>query len=90
MGRIVSLELNLEDLPDTEAEALRLALEKTNFFSLPENLAMKPVPDEIQYSITVETEDIVHSVRTSDTSAPPALHSLIQELSQLARTRRSS
>ena len=49
----------------------------------------KPVPDEIQYSITVETEDIIHSVQTSDTSAPPALHTLIQNLSRQARTRRS-
>ncbi len=89
MGRKVSLDLDTSNLPADEVETLRQALDETNFFSLPENLATQPKPDEFHYLVTVETENIIHSVRASDTSAPPALHALIQFLSQQARTRRA-
>lgn len=88
MGRKISLDLDTSDLPADEAETLRQVLDETNFFSLPENLVTQPVPDELQYVITVETETVVHSVRTSDTTASTALHALIQNLSQQARSQR--
>jgi hypothetical protein len=88
MGRKVVLDLNVSDLPAEEVQILRQALDEANFFSLSEDLATRLVPDELQYAITVETETITHSVRTSDTSAPPTLSALIQNLSKLARTRR--
>ena len=89
MGRRVNLELDLSDLPITVAESLRLALDKTNFFALPEDLVTRLMPDELLYVITVESETVVHSVRTSDTTATPALRILIQDLSQQVRLRRT-
>lgn len=89
MGRKVSLDLNTSDLPAEEVETLRSALDDANFFGLSEDLATRLVPDELQYLITIETETVVHKVRTSDTSAPPALQTLIQYLSQKARSRHS-
>jgi hypothetical protein len=88
MGRKVSLDLDSSTLSDGDLESLRQALDEANFFSLPEELATPLVPDELHYLITIETETITHSVRASDTSAPPTLNALIQNLSQLARTRR--
>ena len=89
MGRKISLDLDTSELPADEAEALRQVLDDTNFFALPENLVTHPMPDELQYLITVETDDVVHSVRTSDTTATSALRALIQTLSQQARSRRT-
>ena len=89
MGRKISLDLDTSDLPADEAETLRQVLDDTNFFALPENLVTQLVPDELQYLITVETDDVVHSVRTSDTTATSALRALIQILSQQARSRRT-
>lgn len=88
MGRKVSLDLDSSALSDDKLDSLRRALDKANFFGLPEDLTTRLVPDELHYLITIETETITHSVRASDTSAPPTLSALIQNLSQLARTRR--
>jgi len=89
MGRKISLDLDTSELPADEAETLRQVLDDTNFFALPENLVAHPVPDELQYLITVETDDVVHSVRASNTTATSALRALIQILSQQARSRRT-
>ena len=89
MGRKISLDLDTSELPADEAETLRQVLDDTNFFALPENLVTQLVPDELQYLITVETDDVVHSVRASDTTATSALRALIQTLSQQARSRRT-
>ena len=89
MGRKISLDLDTSELPADEAETLRQVLDDTNFFALPENLVAHPVPDELQYLITVETDDVVHSVRAGDTTATSALRALIQILSQQARSRRT-
>ena len=89
MGRKISLDLDTSELPADEAETLRQVLDDTNFFALPENLVTQLVPDELQYLITVETDDVVHSVRASNTTATSALRALIQILSQQARSRRT-
>ena len=89
MGRKISLDLDTSDLPADEAETLRQVLDETNFFALPEDLVAHPMPDELQYLITVETDDVIHSVRASDTTATHALRALIQTLSQQARSRRT-
>lgn len=88
MGRKVRLDLDSSALSDDELASLRQALDEADFFSLPEELTTHLVPDELHYLVTVETETITHSVRASDTSAPPKLSALIQNLSLLARTRR--
>jgi hypothetical protein len=85
MGRKVSVEIDTSDLTTEEAETLRQVLADANFFALPENMVNKPVPDELQYVITVETDNLVHSVQTSDTTATHGLRTLIQNLSQHSR-----
>ena len=88
MGLKIELELDTNELSPDEIETLRQVMEEANFFSLPEDLTTESVPDGLHYLIAVETENVIHSVRTSDTSAPPALRPLIQNLSQQARIRR--
>ena len=88
MGLKTSLTVNLNDLPSDQAETLRKLVEEANFFTLPENPPNRPHPDGFQYTITVETKTVKHTVHTSDTAAPQELQPLLQELSQRARSQR--
>ncbi|MEK6753900.1 MAG: protealysin inhibitor emfourin [Chloroflexota bacterium] len=89
MGLKSSLTIDLNELPLDQAGTLRRLLDEANFFSLTEQPPpTRPSPDGFQYTITVKTETISHTVRTSDTTAPHELHPLLQELSQRAGTQR--
>jgi hypothetical protein len=87
MGRKVSIKLDLDDLPHDQAGTLKRLLDESDFFSLPENLITRPIPDEFIYTITAEKDDHQKTVRVSDTTATDALRPLITELSQRARAR---
>ncbi len=90
MGRTTRLTLDLNDLPADQAETLRACLDEANFLTLPENLVTRPMPDEFNYTITVEMDTMKHTVRTSDTSAPESLRPLLRELAERARPRRGA
>lgn len=90
MGSKSSLSIKLDELPLDQAETLRRLVSDADFFSLSENPATRPSPDAFQYTITVETDTIQHTVRASDTTASDELRALIQELSQRARSKRGS
>ncbi len=85
MGLKSSLTINLDDLPLDQAGTLRRLLDEANFFTLSENPPTRPNPDGFQYTISVETETIKHTIHTSDTNAPEELRPLLQELSRRAR-----
>jgi hypothetical protein len=88
MGRSVSLTIELDDLPADQAGTLRRIVDEAHFFTLTENPPSSPVPDGFQYTITIETEKVKHTVHTSDISATEELRPLLQELSQRARSQR--
>ena len=88
MGRKMSLALDLANLPEDEAQSLRLLLDEMNFFALQDDLPTSPVPDGFSYAITVRTETVTHTVHTTDMSTSPSLRALIQDLSARARTQR--
>ncbi|MFZ5909821.1 MAG: protealysin inhibitor emfourin [Chloroflexota bacterium] len=88
MGRTVSLNIDMDDLPEDEAGALRELLDEADFFDLPDDLRRVPAPDEFTYSITVVVEERQHSVRVSDTSMPDDLRPLLNELTKLLRRKR--
>lgn len=90
MGRKTVLDLDSADLPAEDLASLRQILEEANFFDLPENLVTRSAPDEFHYLIAIETEHIVHSVRTSDTASPPSLSALVQYLAQQSRINRTN
>lgn len=89
MGLKSSLNIDLNDLPLDQAETLRRLLDETHFLSLPENTPGRPSPDGFNYTITVETKTVTHTVHTNDTTAPKELQPLLQELSQRARSQRN-
>ena len=88
MGRTTSLTLDLNDLPHDQAEVLRRLLEEANFINLNEELVTGAMPDEFDYTISVETDELHHTVHASDSSAPDSLRPLIHELTERARTPR--
>jgi hypothetical protein len=88
MGLKSSLTIDLDELPLDQAEALRTLLGEANLISLSEDPPARSIPDGFQYSLTIESEEVKHTVFTSDVTMPASLRPLIDELSQLARMRR--
>ena len=88
MGRKVSTTIDLDDLPDEQAELLGELLDEADFFELPPDLTKPAMPDAFTYNITVSSEERQHSVRVSDTTAPDDLRPLLEELSRQARMQR--
>ena len=83
VGLGMKYELNLHHLPSDDARKLIHLIEKAEFFNLPENLITKFMPDEYQYTLTVDVGITSHTVRTNDTTMPEALRPLVDELSLL-------
>ena len=88
MGRKISLEVDLQDLPKDQAEALEELLNDADFFELPEDLTSQDIPDGFTYLITAESQRGEHSVRCGDASTPDDLRPLVDELSRRARMQR--
>ena len=85
MGRKVTLTLDLDSLPPDQAGTLRGLLDNADFFSLTEEPTTPPVPDEFLYTLTVTTNLLAYTVRTSDTTMSESLRPLVEELSRRAR-----
>ena len=83
IGQGMKYELNLNRLPTDDTRKLIRLIEKAEFFNLPENLITKFMPDEYQYTITVDVGITSHTVRTNDTTMPESLRPLVDELSSL-------
>jgi hypothetical protein len=88
MGLRSGLLITLKDLPPEQAETLRKLLDDANFFTLPQSQPVGAGPDGFQYTITVETELVKHTIHTSDTTASKELQPLLQELTRRMRLQR--
>lgn len=88
MGRKVSLNLNLNEMPLDQSSTLRRLVDEADFFNLEETPAHLSRPDEFLYTITVTTGTIQHIFRTSDSSAPAALRPLLTELVERSHEKR--
>jgi hypothetical protein len=86
MGRKIQFSVDLDELPEDQAGALKKLIEQADFFNLPEDLVTRPKPDEFTYLITVETETASHMVRCSDTGMTDSLRPLLHELILRARS----
>jgi polysaccharide deacetylase 2 family uncharacterized protein YibQ len=84
-GREIDTDIDLNELPADEMQKIMQMITETNFFNIPQNLIQHSVPDEHEYTITVEAGNTHHTIQTSDSSAPESLRPLLEKLSQLAR-----
>ncbi len=77
--------VDLNDLPETEAQNLLRLIEEADFFDLPENLGTASLLDEPQYLITIEYgKDEHHTVGVNDAAVPESLRPLVTKLIALA------
>jgi hypothetical protein len=84
-GREINTEIDLNELPAGEMQQIMQLITETNFFNIPQNLIPQAVPDEHEYTITVDAGNTHHTIQTSDSTAPESLRPLLEKLSQLAR-----
>lgn len=84
-GREIDTDIDLNELPDTESQELKDLLFQTNFFQIPQNLINRAIPDEYEYTVTVEAGNTHHTIQTSDSTAPESLRPLLDKLSTIAR-----
>jgi hypothetical protein len=88
-GLKMATSIDVDSLPDEDAEKLRDLLDEADFFDLPELiLPARPVPDEFTYIITVEKKERHHTIRVSDSAASEDLKALLNDLSFRARQQR--
>jgi hypothetical protein len=81
VGPGMKFELDLNNVPASDMRKIIRLIKKADFFNLPENLIKKFMPDEYQYTITVDAGILSRTVRTNDTTMPEALRPLVDELS---------
>jgi len=80
------VNINPDDLPKEQSEALLELLDELDFDELPAQAMNKPaLPDEFTYRITVEATDGEHTMVTGDASAPEEMQKLIEMLNRIAR-----
>jgi hypothetical protein len=88
-GMTSSYSFNLEDLPEEEANKLRMLIEEVDFPALPDKLEEAGnSPDQFTYSITIESQEWSHTVVTGDSSAPLEIKPLLESLNTVSRSHR--
>ncbi len=88
-GMTTTYTFNLENLPDEEAQKLKELIDQIDFSTLPENFEnTKNIPDQFSYTITVESHEWTHTIRTGDGTAPQEIQPLIETLNSLSRSQR--
>lgn len=91
MGRKVSLDVQMRDLPAEKAEALQKLIDESDFLQLTDSVPdSDSARDGFQYRISVEAQIIQHTIETTEFTMPTKLRPLIDELTTLARTMRTS
>jgi hypothetical protein len=86
MGRSVSLNLDLDELPPDQAATLKRLVDESDFFNLTEPPPKKPAADGFAYSLTVNDGKSERTFQLSETNVPNALQPLFENL--VARTRK--
>jgi hypothetical protein len=86
MGKEVTMDFDLNNMPAHDAQRLHNLLNESNFFEIPTVSDLRASPDEYEYVITVVAGNSIHTVRASDTSMPKPLRPFVEELTELAKT----
>jgi hypothetical protein len=89
MGRELESDLDLNQMPEDESQALQRLILETDFFNIPQNLSKSAKHDEYEYTVTVDAGNSHHTVHTTDSSATEALRPFLEKLSTLAKEGKS-
>lgn len=85
MGRELSMDFDLNNMPAIEAQRLHNLLNTSKFFEIPTVHELRANADEHQYEITVVSGNSIHTVYATESSMPPSLHPLVEELTEMAK-----
>ena len=90
-GMRLAAAIDTATLPADQAGALHDLVDAAHFFELPSQMPPQTnVADQFHYHVTIEAAGQSHTVDVGDSSAPPALQALLQQLMLLARSARST
>ena len=91
-GRLLTADIDTEQLSGAEAERLAQLVQDCDFFALPERLPPPPAAaaDYFEYEVTVEQARRKHTVRANEAAVPPRMEPLLSRLTQLARRPRQN
>jgi hypothetical protein len=81
LGNNINLDLDLDQLPEDQSQAIHQMILDSDFYQIPENLNGTTTPDEFHYVITVRAGQSEHTVQATNTTMPNALSPLVAELS---------
>ena len=85
-GIRLTADIELDELPEDQAQQILELLGDLDFDKLPEQIMSdRQIPDSFNYSITVISEGKQHTVTTNEASAPEKMGSVFQILTQIAR-----
>jgi hypothetical protein len=87
-GIPVTLNVDIDSLPEPDASTLRQMVKNADFFDLTESHLEKQIPDGFQYAITVEDKGQHRTIEATDVTLPEKLRPLVNDLSLRARQRR--
>lgn len=85
LGREIDRDIDLNEIPATESQELMRLITETNFFKIPQNMIERTIPDEYEYTVTVEAGNTHHTIHTSDSTAPESLRPLLDTLTRISR-----
>jgi hypothetical protein len=85
MGRELSMDIDLNNMPASESRRLHNMIDESKFFEVPVVSDLRTGPDEYEYVITVVAGNSIHTVHVSDTSMPDSLRPLVEDLTEIAK-----
>ena len=86
-GMILSYDIDVNSLPPDAAKELETLVSQADFFTLPAQIrAETPGTDQFQYTLTIETDQVQHTVECGDAVMPEKLLPLVNKIRILSRS----
>ncbi len=86
-GMILSYDIDVDALPPEEAQELETLVSEADFFTLPGEIRSEtPGADQFQYTLTIETDQVQHTVACGDAEMPENLWPLVNKIRILSRS----
>lgn len=83
LGQEIAANFDLNSMPASDSQRLQDLIDESNFFEIPLVDAVPSSPGEFAYTITIISENSIHTVNATDNLMPRSLRPLIQDLTEL-------
>ena len=86
-GMLISYDIDVNTLLPEEADELGALITAADFFTLPLEIRSEtPGADQFQYTLTIETDEVQHTVEVGDAAMPENLWPLLNKIRVLSRS----